>query len=258
MDPRLRSPLPLLAPLLLLAAGTTPLADASHGDGTYDIPNWFEWDQAILDVHIYPPSHGQIANGNGVLGGGSVADIVEEVQPCQNSYMDAMRDSVQDWQDGIDQYGPSWLRNGLQIRVWEPGCQTDIPLPSLLNPEIVILTDENKGVILGVAVSTSPCLVINSKFFITSFTYEDMYNINSQEYGHCLGLNHVEQSHPKFDPMNGLYPQSPGSSNTFKQCVSNLDIDGLEGVFARTLGQPSSLWGEDGEISVSQYQQRNC
>lgn len=229
-----------------------PLGIASHNDGFYDIPVWFEHSRRTLDVLIVPAEHGPIVNGDGVLGGGNA---VAEANPLTNAYTRAMIDSVNNWQVAIDAYAPAWLKDRLVLNVYVLGVGTPL-LPTQY--EIVVASDENKLTTLGIAVSGSPCLVLNSKFFVTSFTYEDMFNINAQEYGHCLGLDHVSGNHPVLDPMNGLYPHSPGSASNPLHCVSNLDVKGLEGVFARTMGQPSSMWGADGRVSVSQYATVPC
>lgn len=238
--------------LFIALALAAPLGIASHNDGVYDIPVWFEHSRRTLDVLIIPADHGPIYNGDGVLGG---EDPLAEANPLTNAYTRAMIDSVANWDVAIDAYAPAWLKDRLVINVDVLGEGTSA-LPTQY--EIVIASDENKLVILGIAMSGSPCIVLNSKFFVTSFTYEDMFNINAQEYGHCLGLDHVTDSHPTLDPMNGAYPHNPGSSGNPLHCVSNLDVKGLEGVFARTMGQPSSMWGVDGRVPVSAYETVDC
>jgi hypothetical protein len=82
--------------------------------------------------------------------------------------------------------------------------------------------------------------------FIESFTYADMFNVNAQEYGHCLGLQHVgsqggadptsEQKHPEHDVMNGFYADNVGAKGTHLHCVSNMDVKGLDFVFSVLTG----------------------
>jgi len=237
--------------LLVAMAGAAglPAASASHSDGSYDLPVWFTWGQTTLDVLIVPPAHGQIVNGNGALNGLDPFELTP-----LNSYLDATIDSVNDWRRAIDQFGPAWLRTSLVINVYVVGLDI-VPTQALLDPEIVIISDEWKGPILGVAWATNPCMVFNSKFFLTSFTYEDMYNINGQEYGHCLGLEHVTGSHPVLDVMNGAYPHNPGAAGNPKHCMSNLDVKGLERVFGGNFGYPS---GGTATMPVSQYATIAC
>lgn len=244
---------PLAVALVALAFVAPPLVAASHNDGTYDVPNWFQWGRRTIDVLVVPPGHGAILNSDGVLAG----DPVNEVNPLTNSYMRATIDSIDNWQLAIDTYAPAWLKNGLTINV--DVLPQDTPMiPTAY--EIVVVSDETKFNILGIAIiaPTGQCVVDNSKILVTSFTYEDFFNINAQEYGHCLGLGHVQDNHPQLDAMNGAYPHNPGASNNPLHCVSNLDVKGLEGVFARTLGQPSSLWGATGRVSVGAYDQVPC
>jgi hypothetical protein len=80
-----------------------------------------------------------------------------------------------------------------------------------------------------------------SKIEIESFSYADMYNVTAQEFGHCLGLQHVgsqagvdptsDLKHPEHDVMNGFYTHFVGDSGTHLHCISNLDILALEFVF---------------------------
>lgn len=231
----------MIATLALAALMTAAPASANHASGFYEQPVWFQWGQADLDVLIIPPNHGQLRNGNGALNGGDP----NELNPLANSYLRAIEDSIADWDRGIAEYGSATLTAGLTTNVYVVGRDT-IPQDALENPEIVVFTDETKGSVLGVAVSTRPCLVDNSKLFTSSFTYEDMFNINSQEYGHCMGLSHVNgdargtkakgyTDGDEHDPMNGLYPETPGTAGTHRHCVSNLNIAGVEEVFRRTL-----------------------
>lgn len=208
-------------------------AGASHADGTYDLPLIFRWEKVVLDVLVIPPNHGQIINGNGVLNGGDP----RELTPF-NSYLAAVEDSIADWDRAVSMFGAEWLKAGLQTNVYVVGRDT-VPAAALQNPEIIVTSDETKGNILGVAVTTQPCLVDNSKFFFQSFTYEDMYSINAQEYGHCLGLEHVVENHPPLDAMAGIYTHTPGAKGNPLHCVSNLDVRGLEAVFGRLFGKPS-------------------
>lgn len=242
--------------LLGLVAAPAALAGKPPKDTRYNQPVWFTWEKAVLDVIIVPPNHGQIVNGYGALGGANP----NELNPYANSYLRAIESSVADWDRGVLQFGAAWLQSGLVTNVYVAGRDA-IPDQALRNPEIVIFTDEAKGPILGVAVSTRPCLVDNSKFFITSYTYADMYNINGQEYGHCLGLEHVGGG-PKgdqviaHDVMNGTYADNPGSVGTHLHCVSNLNVKGLEQVFAGSLGQGAG--GKTVYMDPSQYQKIRC
>lgn len=250
MFPRIAAPLAVLAFLLTFGLGPASSVDASlprldahphvgreavidsHADGSYDIPVWFNWGQYVLDVWVVPPGHGQLVNDNGVLGGLQAL----EATPL-NSYLAATLDSIDDWKRAVQLFGSSSLRTQLKINVYVVGLDL---IPPNTDPEVVILSDETKGPILGVAFSSNPCLVVNSKIFLAdSFTYADYYNVNGQEFGHCLGLNHVSGGHPTHDVMNGAYPHSPGTAATKLHCISNLDVAGLERVFTGQGGSAS-------------------
>lgn len=221
----------------------------------YEQPVWFEWEKGALDVLIVPPNHGQLVNGNGVLNGGDP----NELNPCTNSYVTAIRDSIADWRTAVNTFASTGLKSTLVTRDYLVGCES-VPQEALQEPEIVIVTDETKAVILGFALSTRPCLVDNSKLFVTSFTEEDMYNVNGQEYGHCLGLEHVEYDGPsdgvlEDDVMWGTYEQNPGDAGNHRLCPSNLNVAGLELVFGSLFGGPS---GGTATLAPAEYQKISC
>lgn len=225
--------------LLALLIGALPgAALADHDDGIFEMPAQDDWTKANLTVYIVPPSHGQLYNGNGPLGGGDP----NEVTPFENSYLRAIEDSIEEWNRGIRKFGSAKLKDRFKANVYVLGRDE---LPGQSEPDILVVTDENKGPILGFAMGGKPCIVNNSQMFIRSFTYADMYNVMGQEYGHCLGLGHVgsqggidptsEQKHPEHDVMNGFYADSIGSADTHLHCVSNLNVKGLEYTFVKTL-----------------------
>lgn len=228
-------------------------------DTNYKQPLFFEWEKGTLDVLIVPPEHGQLVNGNGALNGGDVG----ELDPCSNSYLTAIEGSINDWRRAANAFGSADLKSTLVTKDYVVGCEP-VPDEALREPEIVIVTDESKAVVLGVAISfrageprieDAPCLVDNSKLFVTSFTQEDMYNVNGQEYGHCLGLDHTEGG-PKGDKtleddiMFATYEQEPGAAGNHRQCMSNLNVKGLELVF----GEGS----ETATMAPAEYQRINC
>jgi hypothetical protein len=213
-------------------------AQADHEDGIYELPAQDNWAKAQLTVYIVPPSHGQLSNGNGPLGGGDP----NEVTPFENSYLRAIEDSIEEWKHGIRMFGSRTLKKRFKVHVYVLGRDE---LPDQSSPDILVVTDENKGPVLGFALGTKPCIVNNSQMFIRSFTYADMYNVMGQEFGHCLGLGHVgsqggadptsAQKHPAHDVMNGFYADAIGDPSTHLHCVSTLDVKGLEYTFVKTL-----------------------
>jgi hypothetical protein len=222
--------------LFLIAVFSGGSAHAVSGEKPYRIPVLFEWQKTKLEVLILPPGHGQIVNGKGILGGGRAA----ELSPYQNSYLRAVKRSIRGWDRALRRFGSDSLNRRLVTNVYVVG-RSRTPRSALSRPEIVIASDESKGPILGFALKArgAPCLVDNSKFFVQSFTHNDMYNINGQEYGHCLGINHAKGG-PKggrviqHDVMFTPYEHFPGRRGTHRHCVSNLDVKGLELVFDRS------------------------
>jgi hypothetical protein len=222
--------------LLLGAAPASVLAD--HDDGIYELPAQDDWTKARLTVYVVPPSHGQLYNSSGPLAGGDP----NEVTPFENSYLRAIEDSIAEWNRGIRRFGSKKLKKRFKASVYVLGRDE---LPDQSAPDILVVTDENKGPVLGFALGGEPCIVNNSQMFTRSFNYADMYNVMGQEYAHCLGLGHVgsqggveptsSQKHPEHDVMNGFYTHSPGSADTHLHCVSNLDVKGLEYTFVKTL-----------------------
>ena len=225
------------AALMVGVVSSAALADHEE-DGIYELPAQDNWAKSRLIVYIVPPSHGQIYNGNGALGG---ADP-NEVTPFKNSYLRAIEASIREWNRGIRMFGSKKLIKRFKASVYVLGRDTP---PENSRPDILVVTDENKGPVLGFALYTEPCVVNNSQMFVRSFNYADMFNVMGQEYGHCLGLGHVgsqggadptsAQKHPEHDVMNGFYADSIGAEGTHLHCVSTLDVKGLEYTFVKTL-----------------------
>ena len=219
----------------MMALSGTSWAD--HDDGYYEIPALVMWRDAHLTVLVIPPNHGQVFNNEtGVLNGGDP----DELTPF-NSYLDAIEDAIEAWDAAVEQLGADWLRAAYQMDVYVLG-RDDVPPDVLANPDILVVTDESQGLVLGTAYRLDPCIVRMSKVEIFSFTYADMYNVTAQEFGHCLGLQHVgsqggvdpfsDAKHPEHDVMNGFYTHFIGDAGTHLHCVSNLDVIGLEAAFA--------------------------
>jgi hypothetical protein len=227
----------LLAGATLLLGLLPATASADHEDGIYELPARDFWDKGDLTVWVMPPSHGQLYNSNGPLGGGDP----NEVTPFENSYLRAMEASIEEWNRGIRMFGSEKLEDTFEAHVYVVG-RDDL---GQSEPDIVVVTDENKGPVLGFAMYSNPCVVNNSQMFTRSFNYADMYNVMGQEYGHCLALGHVgsqggadptsAQKHPEHDVMNGFYTHAIGADDTHLHCVSTLDVKGLEYVFVKTL-----------------------
>ena len=220
--------------LLVLASGVVaPRALADHEDGVYELPGFSMYNEPVLSVLVVPPNHGQLFNfETGILNDGDP----NELTPF-NSYLPAIENAIQAWEDAVMTLGSESLRAAYQVDVYVLG-RDELPQDVLTDPDILVVTDEDQGFSLGTAVRVIPCIVRMSKYELLSFTYADMYNVTAQEFGHCLGLQHVgsqagvdptsEQKHPEHDVMNGFYTHLIGDEGTHLHCISNLDILALE------------------------------
>lgn len=235
----------LMTVAALLVAVVPAAALADHEDGVYELPARDHWTKSRLTVYVMPPTHGQLYNSNGALGG---ADP-NEVTPFENSYLRAIEASIREWDKGIRMFGSAQLNDRFKASVYVVGRDE---LPQGGEPDILVVTDENKGPVLGFALYSDPCIVNNSQMFVRSFNYADMFNVMGQEYGHCLGLGHVgsqggadptsSQKHPEHDVMNGFYADPIGAEGTHLHCVSSLDVKGLEYTFVKSMTGSGEDW----------------
>lgn len=87
------------------------------------------------------------------------------------------------------------------------------------------------------------CLVLNTNFAATATGQHRMYDLNAHEFGHCLGIGHVGDA---LDFSSTAFPEADIMSYQFDpaqvHCVSNLNVQGVQGTFAEALGRPSSEW----------------
>lgn len=249
--PRLISAIAVISVLV-----TGPVAASSSSAAPpYQQPVWFQWERAELDILVVPPNHGQIYNEEGPLGGNDPAELTPT-----NSYLKAMDASIEAYRDALVAFGPRWLAQGVELRSYVLG-RDEVPQEALAEPEIVVVTDETKGPILGIAINLRPCIVNNSKLMTTSVTYADMYNIMGQELGHCLGLDHVAGGPPgdpvlALDLLNGTYPHQPGQKENPLHCPSNMNVRGLKVVFGPALGKHISL--ATVEMKPAAYRTMDC
>ncbi len=228
----------LFALVILAMLVLPPTANAAHSSSTYAQPVWFEWYKTDIDVLVIPPDHGQLVNYRGsvfslvLLGGNGV----NELNPYTSTYLAAVEESIAAWETAW-QADSAWLSNNLRLNVYVVGRDT-IPTSVLTDPEILVTTEEETNAYLGVSaihgariVGVPDCVVSNTKMFLFSLSYNDMYNLNMHEFGHCLGLEHIHGDLPRSDIMDSTYRFPIGNHYNVKKCISNVNIDGLERVF---------------------------
>lgn len=193
-----------------------------------------------------------------------------------------LEQSVKAWDDGINNLGPAWLADGVNLRWYSVGLDP-IPDEATFDPEIVIVPAEFNPVLLfGIGLEAPlywcrnvpdpreltqmagfqqhtdsvwgmmrakcddggfTCFVINTNFLWTpdAANRRDMYDLNSHELGHCLGIGHVGDAldftaneYPEDDIMSY---ETDGRDAGQVLCVSTLNILALQQVYGKLLGQ---------------------
>jgi hypothetical protein len=212
-----------------------PSAPAASEPGVdfYELDGLADWPDGTLNVLIVPPEHGPIYNSDtGALSGGNPKEV-----GINNTYIAAIEAAIGAWDVAVQQLGTDWLSDSYKPSVYVLG-RDEVPTEILTKPDILVITDENEGPVLGTAYRLFPCVVRMSRMELFSFSYADMYNVTAQEYGHCLGLGHIggqggtdptsDLKEPEHDVMNGFNTHPIGAKGTHLHCISNLDILALE------------------------------
>lgn len=219
--------------------------------------------------------------------------IVPPVSPETLWQVPVLEKSVDAWESGINTLAPSWLASGLNIHRYTLGSGVP-PLSALQDPEIIIVSAEYNPVVLfgigeqipglctggsiasvsaphshgsdgpsmyrvGCSNGGSQCVVLNTNFLLGGD--RRLYDLNSHEFGHCLGIGHVGDA-LDFDartvPMSDImsYQDNPNQVH----CVSSLDVKSLQGVYADLLGQSSGFLpaGSYVTMKTSDYNQVSC
>jgi hypothetical protein len=203
----------------------------------------------------------------------------------------ASRMSVEAWRDGILHFAAPWLNDSFQMNIYVVG--EDVPsLDAVQDPEIVVLSTGALG-ILGIGlepkqvgcqivgegtlyeypahrhgavdVRASDCTNIGFTCFALNFGGSDLnglYDLIAHEVGHCLGAGHVGDAldfRARYAPVTDImsYQNRPDQVN----CVSNMNVRVLEGVYGHLLGQPEEMWLPRGSfytMNPLDYEQVEC
>jgi hypothetical protein len=215
--------------------------------------------------------------------------IVPPASPFATRDVEGIALAVDQWDAGIDAIADPWFANGFDIESYTLGL--DVPsAEALADPEILVIAAEaNPALLFGIGLQTpigvcyaqeaawhqhpgSPwgsvmaecgaggqtCLALNTNFLLGGA--KRMHDLVSHEFGHCLGIGHVGDAgdfDAKTVPLNDImsYQYNP----THVHCVSNLDVESLQGVYAGLLGQSGQLLPGDFHSMVpSNYSQASC
>lgn len=250
----------LLAAVLLAA----PSAVATHDDGYYDQERTNQWDTADVDVLVEPPRRGQVTcplpEDNDVADWATcTATSVDpgEADPTNNTYLRAVQDAIDVWDAAIEAFGPTWLKEELAIDVYVLGF--DVPPPEAVQDPEIVVTHE-----VGFFATNQEQEPLGDYCWAASnsaggvWSYGQVYNVTAHEYGHCLGVHHTGApeggaggsiTHPQWDVM------SYGEQPHVRDCVSNLNVEGLTNVFGPVLDKPSN---DTATVAVEDYTQVDC
>jgi hypothetical protein len=276
--PRVLLPIALLA--IAVPGAIAEVCQSSNGcqfwDNSYHEYVLYEEDTTKIDVLIYPSA-----------GPFSLRD------------MTTAKFAVQGWKDGINAFGATWFKSNMNISAYIVGKDTNIPADALTDPEIIIVMSQHNPVLLfgigeqlpvsfcsqrdGLAAEGIPhvdpnsyvqqfqcksggltCVALNTNFLLEGTI--QMYDLVAHEFGHCLGhclgpghvgdaLDFNAKTVPAYDVMSYM------SKTLQVNCVSNMNVRVMEGIYAPLLGQSSSIFLEPGDyytMSTSTYQQLNC
>lgn len=102
---------------------------------------------------------------------------------------------------------------------------------SCTSPTAPVLPDDGGGI--GIDLNVGTYIVMN-EWFVFSFTPADTFNIMLHEFGHALGIEHIDV--PVGDTMNSVYPHTVGNVHTPRECLSNLDVAQAAAGFAWLTG----------------------
>lgn len=218
--------------------------------------------------------------------------IVPPISPFATRDIVTVEKAIDAWDTAVNDMGDAWFADNLTIHRYTLGKVVP-PAAAINDPEIIVVSAEYNPVLLfGIGLQDpfgicgglqtlwlSPphqhngwyvqqaecssggyrCLVLNTNFLLGGAN--SMYDLAAHEFGHCLGAGHVgdaldfdAKTFPDADVMS--YQQ-----HTHVNCVSNLNIEVLQGVYAPLLSRPSSEWLSAGDyvaMDPNDYTQETC
>lgn len=220
-------------PLLVLAGASA--------EGTYTATSFCAWEQAVLDVVIVPPFAPAGVHHEGdtiTLPATGLVPFVDPAAPWDAAHARATVDAIATWSAALDDLarraGHEHLA-GLELRVTMAGPDTDPAVVQGADIGILFTPAQDAGgrtVMSCTSATSSPIAgnsispgigqwIVMNQWFVLHFTPQDTYNIMLHEFGHALGLEHIDA--PAGDTMNPVYPHIVGNVENPRECLSNLD-----------------------------------
>lgn len=225
----MRLAVPLVGLVALLVSTTS-----ATSEGTYTATSFCAWDQTEFDVVIVTPLQPASVHHDGDvirLPTPALVPSADPSAPWDGAHAQASLDVVEDWTAALHGLAatPGYAHlSQLTFRTTLVGPDAD---PTILqNADVVIFftpVQDAGGRTVESCTSTTEdgiwgSWIVMNQWFLFHFTPADTYNILLHEFGHALGLDHIDT--PAGDTMNSVYPHTVGNVQTPRECLSNLDV----------------------------------
>lgn len=212
---------------------------------TYTASSYCGWDQSHFDVAIVPPGGPYFLHNDGRSIDPDTAILAPDTSiPWDGAHALAAAAVVDEWERALHERaatvpGEAWLAD-VTFDWTIVGPETDPEVVQAADITFLFTPAQDAGgrTIVTCTTPTRPPLteedgafqvyfplgthVIMNQWVVFSFTPTDTYNIGLHEFGHALGLDHIND--PAGDVMGSVYPHIVGDVNNPQECLSNLDV----------------------------------